>query len=241
MFKRRTPKTYLQIAREAFWPSGGWWRSSMYVVHRLRRLPDPAHRVARGIFAGVFISFTPLFGLHFIGAAVIAWIIRGNILAALFGTFFGNPITLPLIATVSVELGIWLLGLPPVPLHKVISSFSHASVELWSNLTAIFTGDAANWTRLGEFFTYVFMPYLVGGIVPGIIAGIVCYYVSYWLVMSYQRGRIHRLKERFEKRRRAIELARAEAAHHAPQEEGADAVRKDAKVTPAGPRPREAE
>lgn len=241
MFKRRTPKTYLRIAREAFWPSGGWWRSSMYVVHRLRRLPDPAHRVARGIFAGVFISFTPLFGLHFIGAAIIAWIIRGNILAALFGTFFGNPITLPLIATVSVELGIWLLGLPPVPLHKVISSFSHASVELWSNLTAIFTGDAANWSRLGEFFTYVFMPYLVGGIVPGIIAGIICYYVSYWLVMSYQRGRIHRLKARFEKRRRAIEAARAEAAHHAPQEEGADAVRKDAKVTPAGPRPREAE
>jgi hypothetical protein len=241
LFKRRTPKTYLRIAREAFWPSGGWWRSSMYVVHRLRRLPDPAHRVARGIFAGVFISFTPLFGLHFIGAAIIAWIIRGNILAALFGTFFGNPITLPLIATVSVELGIWLLGLPPVPLHKVISSFSHASVELWSNLTAIFTGDAANWSRLGEFFTYVFMPYLVGGIVPGIIAGIVCYYVSYWLVMSYQRGRIHRLKARFEKRRRAIEAARAEAAHHVPQEEGADAVRKDAKVTPAGPRPREAE
>ncbi len=241
MFKRRTPKTYLRIAREAFWPSGGWWRSSMYVVHRLRRLPDPAHRVARGIFAGVFISFTPLFGLHFIGAAIIAWIIRGNILAALFGTFFGNPITLPLIATVSVELGIWLLGLPPVPLHKVISSFSHASVELWSNLTAIFTGDAANWSRLGEFFTYVFMPYLVGGIVPGIIAGIVCYYVSYWLVMSYQRGRIHRLKARFEKRRRAIEAARAEAAHHVPQEEGADAVRKDAKVTPAGPGPREAE
>jgi uncharacterized protein (DUF2062 family) len=241
LFKRRTPKTYLRIAREAFWPSGGWWRSSMYVVHRLRRLPDPAHRVARGIFAGVFISFTPLFGLHFIGAAIIAWIIRGNILAALFGTFFGNPITLPLIATVSVELGIWLLGLPPVPLHKVISSFSHASVELWSNLTAIFTGDAANWSRLGEFFTYVFMPYLVGGIVPGIIAGIVCYYVSYWLVMSYQRGRIHRLKARFEKRRRAIEAARAEAAHHVPQEEGADAVRKDAKVTPAGLGPREAE
>ncbi len=241
MFKRRTPKTYLQIAREAFWPSGGWWRSSMYVIHRLRRLPDPAHRIARGIFAGVFISFTPIFGFHFIGAAVIAWIMRGNILAALFGTFFGNPITLPLIATVSVEFGVWLLGLPPVPLHKVISSFSLASVELWSNLTSIFTADSANWTRLGEFFRYIFLPYLVGGIIPGIISGIICYYLSYWLIVSYQRGRIHRLKARFEKRRRAIEQARANAAHHGTHDEGADAARKDAKVAPEATRPRKAE
>lgn len=241
MFKRRTPKSYLQIAREAFWPSGGWWRSSMYVVHRLRRLPDPAHRIARGIFAGVFISFTPLFGLHFIGAAVIAWIMRGNILAALFGTFFGNPITLPLIATVSVEFGVWLLGYPPVPLHKVISSFSLASVELWSNVTAIFTSATADWARLGEFFRYVFLPYLVGGVVPGIIAGIICYYISYWLVMSYQRGRIHRLRARFENRRRAIEQARAEAARHGARDQGADAAAKDAKVTAAGQAPREAE
>jgi uncharacterized protein (DUF2062 family) len=240
VFKRRTPKTYLQIAREAFWPSGGWWRSSMYVIHRLRRLPDPAHRIGRGIFAGVFISFTPLFGFHFIGAAVIAWIMRGNIPAALFGTFFGNPVTLPLIATVSVELGVWLLGYPPVPLHKVINAFSLASVELWSNVTALFTSDTADWTRLAEFFRYVFLPYLVGGIIPGIIAGLICYYISYWLVMSYQRGRIHRLKARFENRRRAIEAARLEAARHGTLQEGADAVRKDAKVPPAGSGPREA-
>jgi uncharacterized protein len=237
VFKRRTPKSYFQKVGEAFWPRGGWKRASIYVAHRLRRLPDPAHRISRGIFAGVFVSFTPFYGLHFLTAAGVAWLLRGNILAALLATFFGNPITFPIIAAVSVELGSWMLGLPPVPLPKVVSSFSLASVEIWSNLKAIFTPAVVDWSHLSDFFRYVFLPYLVGGIVPGIVTGMVAYYASYPLILSYQRGRLHRLKERFEKRRRSIEAARADRESRG---EGADAADKGAKVPRAGTRPREA-
>jgi hypothetical protein len=66
VFKRRTPRSYVQIVGEAFYPRGGWTRAAWYVAHRLRRLPDPAHRISRGIFAGVFVSFTPFYGLHFL-------------------------------------------------------------------------------------------------------------------------------------------------------------------------------
>jgi uncharacterized protein (DUF2062 family) len=224
---------------EAFWPRGGWKRAGLYVVHRLRRLPDPAHRISRGIFAGVLVSFTPLYGFHFLAAGLVAWLMRGNLLAALLATFFGNPVTFPIIAAVSVELGSWMLGLPPVPLNKVLNSFSLASVELWSNFTAIFTPATADWSHLSDFFRYIFLPYLVGGIVPGIVSGLIAYYASYPLILSYQRGRIHALKERFEKRRRAIEAARAERAVEEAQE-GADAVEKPAKVKAARTRPREA-
>jgi uncharacterized protein (DUF2062 family) len=237
VFKRRRPKSYLQKVGEAFWPRGGWKRASIYVAHRLRRLPDPAHRISRGIFAGVFVSFTPFYGLHFLTAAGVAWLLRGNILASLLATFFGNPITFPIIATVSVELGARMLGLPPVPLHKVVSSFSLASVELWSNLRAVFTPAVADWSHLADFFRFVFLPYLVGGIIPGIVTGMVAYYASYPLILSYQRGRIRRLRERFENRRRTVEAARGAQQ---PREEGADAADKGAKVPRAGTRPREA-
>jgi uncharacterized protein (DUF2062 family) len=240
VFKRRNPKSYMRIVGESFWPHGGWKRAALYVVHRLRRLPDPAHRISRGIFVGVFISFTPFYGLHFLLAAALAWALRGNILAALLATFFGNPITFPIIAAVSVELGAWMLGLPPVPLPKVVSAFSLASVELWANFKAIFTPAAAEWSRMADFFRYVFLPYLVGGIVPGIFAGLVAYYASYPLILSYQRGRIHALKERFEKRRRAIEAARAERALQEGPEEGDDGAEKGAKVPRAGTRAPEA-
>jgi uncharacterized protein (DUF2062 family) len=49
----------------------------------MKRLPDSPERIARGVWAGVFVTFTPLFGMHFIVAALLAKLMKGNILAAL--------------------------------------------------------------------------------------------------------------------------------------------------------------
>lgn len=211
VFKRRTPRSYVQIVTQSFYPRGGWRRASQYVVHRLRRLPDPAHKISRGIAAGVFASFTPFFGFHFIIAASIAWVLRGNILAALLATFFGNPLTFPVIAAVSMELGTWMLGTPPVPLHRVGQAFSQASLELWHNMTAPFTDAVAHWDRLADFFSVIFLPYLVGGIVPGMLAAIAAYYLSYPLIVTYQKARDRRKQARSEKKRRRLEALRAES------------------------------
>lgn len=213
VFKRRTPRSYLQALGEFFYPKGGWFRASQYVVHRLRRLPDPAHKISRGIAAGVFVSFTPLFGFHFFTAAIIAWLMRGNILAAILGTFAGNPITFPIIATASVELGNWMLGYThdALPHTSVASAFSYASLEIWSNIKAIFTPDPVGWHRLNDFFDHVFLPYLVGGIVPGVFAGLAAYFASRPLITAYQKSRIRRLKKNFAKRRAAIDAAKLKA------------------------------
>mgnify|MGYP001820123915 CR=1 FL=1 len=209
MFKRRTPKTYARSFAEFFYPRGGWSRASRYIMYRLRRLPDPAHKISRGIGAGVFASFTPFFGFHFVTAGLVSWALRGNILASLLATFFGNPITFPIIATVSVELGTWMLGLPPVPPKDILLGFSLASVELWGNFAAIFTPAQASWQETGQFFTRIFLPYLVGGIVPGICAGFAAYFMANPIIASYQRGRINKMKQRFEARRRMIDAQKA--------------------------------
>lgn len=109
MFKRK-PRSYAQMASDMVWPRGGWSRSAQYVVHRVRRLPDEPHRVARGFGIGVFVNFTPLFGFHLMLAMGMAWIMRANMLAAVLGTFVGNPLTTPLIAVLSVSLGRRMLG-----------------------------------------------------------------------------------------------------------------------------------
>jgi hypothetical protein len=217
VFRRRDPRPILTVLTEFFFPRGGWSRAAQYVVHRLRRLPDPPHRIARGVFAGVFISFTPLFGFHFIGAWLIAWAIRGNILAALLATFFGNPLTTPVIAITSVELGHWILGGEAgVGLADVTDFFAGATTEIWRNFYAIFTSDVAEWGRLSEFFDGIFLPYLVGGIGPGLVFGVICYHLSLPIIGAYQRLRDRKRRERIEKaiaaRQRAAEKARAEGA-----------------------------
>lgn len=205
VFKRRTPRTWLQAITEAVWPRGGWNRAGYYVVYRLRRLPDPPHRIARGIAAGVFVCFSPFFGFHFIMAAVLAFVMQGNILAALMATFFGNPLTFPFIAAISLELGELILGRHAIPIHRVFGAFTRASHELWQNAVSLFTGAPAHWDRLELFWHDAFFPYMIGGIIPGIICSIIAYILALQAVKAYQARRIKKLRNRYKKRRSALE------------------------------------
>ena len=186
------------------YPKGGWGRAISYVLHRLRRLPDPPHRIARGVAAGVFVCYTPFFGLHFFLAAFLAFLMQGNIVAALLATFFGNPVTFPLIAAACLELGNWMLGTDyGLPLPMVFDAFTQATSQLWENFLAIFTPKVAHWDQLDRFYDQVFWPYLVGGLVPGVASGIAAYMLTRPAVAAYQRARIKRLKMRYQKRRAA--------------------------------------
>ncbi|OSQ53177.1 DUF2062 domain-containing protein [Marivita geojedonensis] len=191
VFKRRDRRSMLTTLREALWPRGGWTRAARYVQHRLHRLPDPPERIARGIFAGVLTTFTPFYGMHFITAAIIAWVIRGNILASLLSTFFGNPLTYVPISVASLQTGYWLLGLGEIAHeHGSIGyKFAKAGEDLWRNFVALFTEDKAEWSGLTIFYHEVFFPWLVGGILPGIICGLICYYLSVPLIRAYQNRR----------------------------------------------------
>ncbi|QDY68189.1 DUF2062 domain-containing protein [Qingshengfaniella alkalisoli] len=204
VFKRRNKRSYLQIAQDTVYPRGGWGRAFSYLGYRVRRLPDQPHRIARGVAAGVFVSFSPLFGLHFIYAGLIALLLRGNVIAAMVATFVGNPITFPFIAAVSIYVGEHVLGLETtVPMSQIFGATSHAFGEVWVNLTNILTGQPTHWERLKVFFTGVFLPYYIGGLIPGVIAGAVSYYLTCPIVEAYQKRRAKMLRERLQARLKA--------------------------------------
>lgn len=202
MFKRRLKPRGWEALRTWFYPRGGWSRAMSYLSHRLRRLPDSSQKIARGIAAGVFASFTPLFGFHFLLAAAFAWVVRGNILASLIATFAGNPLTFPLIATASLTTGRWLLGDDPeVENHRRLArAFADAMSELWRVLGALFTDEPVHLARLRVFFDDLFLPYLIGGILPGLAAALVFYFVSEPLIRAYQRRRREKFRARLEQR-----------------------------------------
>ncbi|MBN9887664.1 DUF2062 domain-containing protein [Salipiger abyssi] len=216
VFKRRDRRPFWRIVLELFWPRGGWGRAARYVQHRLHRLPDPPERIARGIFAGVFTTFTPFYGLHFVIAGTLAWILRGNIVAALLGTFFGNPLTYVPIAIASLRTGYWLLGIDRhEPHHKtLLQNFSDAGSDLWNNLVALVTGNPTDWTELMVFYDKVFYPYMIGGILPGIITALVAYYLSVPVIRAYQNRRRGVLKAKLA----ALKKKKKQAENGAPPE-----------------------
>lgn len=210
MFKRRKPRSTLAGVGRWLYPRGGWWRALIYMIYRLRRLPDPAYKISRGIAAGVFTSFTPLFGLHFLVAAGLAWLMGGNIIAALLATFFGNPLTFPLIAGLSVGLGSRMMGLEhSLPLDETFNAFSRVSVEFWRNVKAMVTGNEVDFDSFSVFFDRIFLPYLIGGLIPGVIAGLAAYAISRPVISAYQKSRIKRLKKKFDKQRRIAQESAA--------------------------------
>ena len=198
VFRRRIRLTLPERLQALVYPKGGWRRAARYVWVRLTRLPDPPQRIARGIWAGIFVSFTPFFGLHLGLGAALAFVMRGNVIAALLATLVGNPLTFPLIAVMSMQLGHFLLGNAATapPAAHILQAFAGAGAEVWNNLLAMVTPAHTDWGRLASFYDGFLLPYLVGGLVPGVVLATAAYLAALPLIGAYQAMRLRRRHER---------------------------------------------
>ena len=204
VFKRRDKPPLRTRIFEALLPRRGWRRGIEYIAHRLRRLPDTPHRIALGFACGVFASFTPFFGIHLIGAIALAWLIRGNLIAAAIGQFVGNPFTLPFIAWISMALGRRILGAGVTgrDFERVSDAFWYAATGLWQSILSLFGMGEPQWSQLEPVVTDVMLPYFVGGLIPGIVTSVAFYYLVRPLVAAYQKARRGRRLARAAERNR---------------------------------------
>jgi len=195
MFARREKLSLLRRIRLFLFPPGGLKRAYTYIWYRARRIAASPHKVALGFACGAFVSFTPFIGFHFILAGLMAWILRGSIIASAFGTSVGNPITFPFIWWATYNLGGWLLGYE----HR-----GEIHIELPDGMWHLLLHDPAAfgeafWEALGP----VILPMTVGALPLGGICAVICYMLVKPAVERYQ-----------ERRRQAIarRITRQEAA-----------------------------
>lgn len=184
LFRRRKPLTVMERFRLWIWPKRSWSRSLRYFLHRLERLQASPHQVALGCAAGVFVSITPLLGTQMILAALLAFAIRANVPAALIGTFFGNPLSWPMIWGGTYLAGCYMLGVDNV--------MSLAGLEYYLKR---FVEALATWSP--EVIDHaiilvwpVLKPMLAGSLLVGLIAALVIYYTLRPVIASYQRERV---------------------------------------------------
>ena len=135
-----------------------------YYKLRLARLPASNYAISSGFACGAMVSFTPLLGFHFIIAIVFAYLIRGNFIAALFGTVIGNPITFPFI---------WGL------IYKIGTYFTNTKLEKITH--------EINFDMIMDQTYEIFLPMLIGGIIIAPLVWIITYYVVYSFITSYKK------------------------------------------------------
>lgn len=157
----------------------GWRRSTTYIAHRVGRLPGSPYSIATGFACGAAISFTPFMGFHFAGAALLAWILRGNMVASAIGTVIGNPWTFPFIWVFIYRLGCWIIGRVPG---------ESAPEDL--TLTYIFDNP---WE--------VFLPMTVGGVLTAVVAWWTVFIPVRAMVAAYQAERLRRRLKKADRRK----------------------------------------
>lgn len=187
MFRRRNPLSLWRRLCSWLWPHIGWARAVTYAVKRVKRLPGTPHSIAAGVAAGVMVSFTPFFP-HLASAALVAMVIRGSVVAAWVGTLIGNPSTFPVIWLLAYNLGLMVLGQPPVsePQFQAESQLTTLPAPLTLEWVHGWVERAALWAKTK------FLPLAIGGVPLGIAAGLLCYFPLLRIITLVQEARRRR-------------------------------------------------
>ena len=172
-------------------------RSVRYIKHRLLRVADSTHSIALGLAIGFGVSFTPILGTHFIQAGILAYIFRGNIFAAMMGTFVGNPWTFPFFWWAGYSFGSFLFGVFGIEGTGVLPEHPSMSV-LWDVLKS-------------QPLT-LFLPWLLGGYILAAASVPAVYPVYFFLVKAGKKARKKTLAIRTEERREKRDKKRMEIA-----------------------------
>jgi len=174
LFRRRDRPAEWERLRVWLWPRVSWRRSGLYFLKRTARLAGSPHAIAIGAAAGAAVSCTPFLGLHFVLAVVVAWSLRGSLVASAIGTFVGNPLTFPLMWGASYEIGQLMLGDRAERPQGVAPDLL-----------------AKPWEQLWP----VLEPMALGSLPLGLMIGCAAYVIVYRMVAAYQSARRERLRD----------------------------------------------
>lgn len=165
------------------WPKMGYRRYGVYLAKRVARISATPHAIGAGVAAGAAVSMFPLIGIHFLLGFALAYLTRGNMLAAAIGTAWGNPLTFPLFFAADYRLGAFLTGqgrvYDPTTLGALGETIGHETV---------FGGFERVWP--------IFKTMMVGALPLAAIVYVGFYFLTRWLVARVKAARAARRARR---------------------------------------------
>ena len=140
------------------------FRSLLKQVLHLRESPQ---RTALAFSIGVFIAFSPTYGLHTAMVLFCTWALGLNFLALMIGAFINNPWTIVPILGATYWVGALLLGRSDGP------SFD------WHDLSFTATYE--------QVMPYA-VPFFLGGLVLSLLGAVLAYPLAYYFLAKHRRA-----------------------------------------------------
>ena len=134
-------------------------------IREALHLGETPQRTAVAFALGVFIAFTPTYGLHTASVVFLAWALRLNFPAILAGSLINNPWTVVPILGATMWTGFFLLGIQDVP----DVSWSHLSI-----------------TTLYETVLPFILPFTLGALTLGVLGALLAYPLGLFLIARYR-------------------------------------------------------
>lgn len=200
LFRRKKPADWREKLRIAVWPRRSWMRSTKYIAKRVLRLTASPHAIAAGVAAGVFASFLPYLGFHFLIAFCLAYLIGGNFIAAAAGTFFGNPFSFPFIWASTYATGRFILsgGAHVDGADQADRLNELADTDMFSH------GISGVIEKIASIWEPVILPMSVGAVPLGVLVAILAYVATRWLAIIFRAQRRQVLAEKAAAFRKAL-------------------------------------
>jgi uncharacterized protein (TIGR03546 family) len=151
-----------QDNREGFLFNKEKWKKRIRSILTLDS--HPGH-ISAGFAVGVFISFSPFFGLHTILAIAAAFLLRINKVTCLTGTLVNTPFTMVPVFIASNRIGEAFLGRTP---QKIIFQDLNLSTTL-------------------ELLESHGAQILIGTSLIGFVAALISYAILYYLIVRFRR------------------------------------------------------
>ena len=129
-------------------------------------LGETPQRTAVAFALGVFIAFTPTYGLHCASAVFLAWAFRLNFPALLVGSLINNPWTIAPIVGTTMWTGFFLLGRPEAP------------DVAWKNLSII---------TIYESVLPFILPFTLGALTLSVLGALLAYPLGLLVIARYRK------------------------------------------------------
>ena len=135
-------------------------------IRSIFQLHDTPHRLALAFALGIFVAFSPTFGLHLITCLIIAWALRLSKLVLITASFVNNPWTIVPLYGFCLWFGSKLTG-RDIPMPQIA----------WNELTL-----SSTYLVLKPYL----WPFVMGTLVAGAIVSVIAYGLLYWLIVRYR-------------------------------------------------------